>query len=319
MRPWWKQIAKMKISSEVKVGVIGIVTLLVLIWGINYLKGKNILGSSYALHAFYDDAGGLENSASVLMNGVKVGYVESLELRPEQKPAIHLVLHIERAYPLRNGSIASLVSADLMGTRAIRIDPAEQGEYLEDQDSIASLIEADLFASLEEQIMPVMHKIGELAVTLDTLAVKLDTLATSDAARSSLQNLSEISESLKASLGGGGSLYESFQSLQSVTAMLEEQEDEIAATTVHLRSITEALDSAGVERIAEELALASSSFRQIMEQLASGEGSAGKLLYSDTLYMNLQHLVTDLDSLITDLNKNPGDYVRFSLFGKSQK
>ena len=123
MRPWLKQIAKMKISSEVKVSVIGIVTLLVLIWGINYLKGKNILASTYALHAFYDDAGGLENSAPVLMNGVKVGYVESLELRPEQKPAIHLVLHIERAYPLRKGSTAALISADLIGTRAIRIDP----------------------------------------------------------------------------------------------------------------------------------------------------------------------------------------------------
>jgi phospholipid/cholesterol/gamma-HCH transport system substrate-binding protein len=51
----------------------------------------------------------------------------------------------------------------------------------------------------------------------------------------------------------------------------------------------------------------------------SGQGTAGKLIYSDSLYYYLENLVSDLDSLIVDLNENPQDYVRFSLFGKSQK
>ncbi len=66
----------MKLSIEAKVGFIGIATLVVLIWGINYLKGRNILSSTYTLHAFYEDSGGLESSAPVLMNGVKIGYVD---------------------------------------------------------------------------------------------------------------------------------------------------------------------------------------------------------------------------------------------------
>ena len=90
----------MKLSSEAKIGVIGIVTIVVLIWGINYLKGRNILSSSYALHAFLDDAGGLESSASVLMNGVKIGFVKELILRPGDPNPISIILNIEKEFPL---------------------------------------------------------------------------------------------------------------------------------------------------------------------------------------------------------------------------
>ena len=108
----------------------------------------------------------------------------------------------------------------------------------------------------------------------------------------------------------------SFQNLESFTSMLESQEDELKSMTSHLNSISETVDSAGIDRIAAELIAASEAFTQLMTQLNSGEGSMGKLLYSDTLYAQLQNLVVDLDSLIVDLNENPRDYVRFSVFGK---
>ncbi len=76
----------MKISSEAKVGIIGIVTLVVLIWGINYLKGRNMLSSNYELHAFYENSLGLESSSPVLMNGFKIGYIEEIKLEPEASP-----------------------------------------------------------------------------------------------------------------------------------------------------------------------------------------------------------------------------------------
>jgi phospholipid/cholesterol/gamma-HCH transport system substrate-binding protein len=89
--------------------------------------------------------------------------------------------------------------------------------------------------------------------------------------------------------------------------------------TSHLKSVSEALDSAGIDRLTEELVAATVQFKLLLEQLNSGEGTAGKLIYSDTLYYHLENLVSDLDSLVMDLNENPQNYVRFSLFGNSQK
>ena len=83
----------MKISSEAKVGLIGIATLVLLIWGINYLKGRNILNSTYTLHAFYEDSGGLENSSPILMQGIKIGYIDDIELQQGQELPVHVIIH----------------------------------------------------------------------------------------------------------------------------------------------------------------------------------------------------------------------------------
>lgn len=306
----------MKISSEAKVGLIGVATLALLIWGINYLKGRNIFNSTYTLHAFYENSGGLENSSPVLMQGMKIGFVDAIELQPTKDLPVHVILHLEKQYGVGLGSTAILFSADLLGSRAVRIESSGTDALMKHNDTILASTEADMIASLSTQVMPVMKQIGDLSESLDSVVHKLDKLLDSEAPAEALQDLSEISASLSTSLSPGGALYISFQNLASFSAMMESQEEELISMTGHLNSISETVDSAGIDRIAEELQAASGAFTQLMTQLNSGEGSMGKLFYSDTLYMQLQNLVLDLDSLIVDLNENPKDYVRFSLFGK---
>ena len=101
--------------------------------------------------------------------------------------------------------------------------------------------------------------------------------------------------------------------------MLSEQEETFASMTSNLNSVSQALDSARVDLLSQELTAATQQFKTLMTQLNSGEGTLGRLFYSDSLYLHLDQLVTDLDSLIVDLNENPKKYVHFSLFGKSQK
>jgi len=309
----------MKISIEAKVGLIGIVTLVVLIWGINYLKGRNILNSTYTLYAQYQDSGGLEKSAPVLMNGIKIGYVEAIDLQVGAMHPVGITLQIEKTYPMSAGSRAVLFSADLLGGKAIRIETSQKEGYLVDQDTIQSAIEPDLFSSIADQAVPVMQQFGQLATSLDTLAVRLDDLLSSDAPNNTLEHISDISALLLISLKPGGSLYESFNNLESFSSMLAAQEEEIASMTSHLNSVSEALDSAGIDKVSQELVATTREFRLLLEQINSGEGTAGKLIYSDTLYYHLENLISDLDSLIIDLNENPQDYVHISLFGKSQK
>lgn len=306
----------MKISSEAKVGMIGIATLVLLIWGINYLKGRNILNSTYTLHAYYENSGGLESSSPVLMQGMKIGYVDDIELKPGAPLPVHVVLHLEKQYPVNIGSTSILYSADLLGSRAIRIESPESGQIMQHNDTLLTAFETDMLASLSSQVMPVMDQIGDLSESLDSVVHKIDKLLDSEAPGATMENLSEISASLSTSLSPGGALYRSFQSLESFTAMLQSQENEIKSMTGHLNSISETVDSAHIDRIANELMAASTAFTQLMTQLNSGEGSMGKLFYSDSLYVQLENLVVDLDSLIVDLNENPKDYVRFSLFGK---
>jgi phospholipid/cholesterol/gamma-HCH transport system substrate-binding protein len=306
----------MKLSSEAKIGLIGIATLAILIWGINYLKGRNILNGNYTLHAYFADAGGMEESSSLFMQGIKVGYIDNIELQQELTRPVHVTMHVEKKYPVTAGAIAVLYSTDVLGTRAVRIESSPSGTYLEHGDTLNSAIEADIFTSIGTQVMPVMEQVGSLAESLDSIVQKLDDLLESETTTGTLEDLRNISASLSSSLNQGGALYNSFHNLEAFSSMLESQEDEFISMATHLTSISETLDSAGIDRISMELQAAAEAFNQLMVQLNSGQGSMGKLFYSDTLYVQLQDLVVSLDSLVTDLSENPQDYVRFSLFGK---
>ncbi|MCK4751104.1 MAG: hypothetical protein KAT15_28795, partial [Bacteroidales bacterium] len=87
----------------------------------------------------------------------------------------------------------------------------------------------------------------------------------------------------------------------------------------HLNSIGQSLDSANLGQVAEGLDAVSYQFEKLLDQVNSGEGTMGKLFYSDQLHTDLDHLIADLDTLITDLHENPQNYVRISVFGGSKK
>jgi len=306
----------MKLSSEAKIGLIGIATLAILIWGINYLKGRNILNGNYTLHTYFENAGGMEESSPVYMQGIKIGYIDHIELQQGLALPVHVSMHVEKKYPVPEGSIAVLFSADILGSRAVRIKSGASGAPLDHNDTIPAAVETDIFTSISSQVMPVMEQIGTLAESMDSIVHRIDGLLESESTTGTLEDLRNISASLASSLDPGGALYNSFNNLESFSASLKAQEDEFESMVIHLNSISEAVDSAGIDRIAGELNAAAEAFNQLMEKLNSGEGSMGKLFYSDTLYAQLQNLVVSLDSLVTDLSENPQDYVRFSLFGK---
>jgi len=309
----------MKISIEAKIGIIGIATLAVLIWGINYLKGRNILTSSVSVEAYMDDAQGLESSTPVVMNGIKIGYVRSVTLRTDEDPPIRCELAIEKAYPIGSGSVAVIHSSDIIGTKAIRIEKSPGDGVLKSGDTIRIISEPDMLTSLQSQLTPIMEQVGSLAVSMDSLASALEATVGSEDIRLTLENLRRISSSLDLALRAGGSLDQSFSNIASFTESLTEQEEELSRMTEHFSSFSEQLDNARIDQLSENLIEATDQFKQLLEQINQGEGSAGKLIYSDSLYGKLEILVTDLDLLIRDLNENPQDYVHFSLFGKSKK
>ena len=308
----------MKLSTEAKTGIIGVVLLAVLIWGINFLKGKNILRKTYTLYALYQDAGGMNEDAPVMMNGVQIGYVDRIRFRPGEKPPVTLFLNIENTYPLPRGSVVELYSSDLLGTKAVRVRSSGSENILYDGDTLKTAVLPDILTTLQDRITPVLQQIGALAVTLDSMGKSMDAVIGSETTRQTMNHLSSISHSLSNTMAEGGSLEMTFANLESFSSMLKAQEDEISSMVGHLQSISESADSAGIDTLTGTLASAASQMEKLLEKINSGTGNAGRLVYSDTLMLNLETLVSDLDHLVRDLKENPGDYVQISLIGRSK-
>lgn len=309
----------MKISIEAKIGIIGLVSIAVLIWGINYLKGRNILRSTYLLHALYQDAGGLEESAPVMMRGMKVGYVDQVLYLPEKNPPIRIDLSIEKEYDIPTGSAAELYSADLLGTKAIRINRGTGTGTLGHHDTIPAATVPDMISNLQDRILPVMERVSSLTLTLDSLALSARLMMEKGPVRESLENIAVLTASLKGSLGAGGSLEEILNNVRAFTAMLEDQQEEFASAIARLDTLGSQLTDAEIHRVAQSMERSLDELAILLGKVNSGEGSAGRLFYSESLYNSLDSLAGNLDMLIRDLRENPGDYVHFSLFGRSGK
>ncbi len=308
----------MKLRSEISVGIIVLATLLVSVWGINYLKGKNMLRKTYRLHVSYPQSGGLEESASVFLRGIKIGYVEAIQL-DLNKEGVDVCLEIEKKYPLPRGSKALLISADLLGSRAIRMEPGRSAALLSHGDTIIGSEEPGMLAKLETQAGPLMKNVNSLATSLDSLAGILNQLLKEGQTQEILNNMAESTASLKALLEKGGNLDASLKNMETITALVANREGEIDSLMVNLKTISGNLASAKLDSLSLNMQALLEQAGFMMEQVNSGEGSVGAFIYSDTLHTSLTRLIIDLDSLVNDLAENPEDYVQISVFGKSDR
>ena len=68
----------MKISNETRVGILATFAIVIVILGINFLRGKSVFSRNVVFYAKYHDVVGLAASNPVMLYGVKVGQVDQL-------------------------------------------------------------------------------------------------------------------------------------------------------------------------------------------------------------------------------------------------
>jgi phospholipid/cholesterol/gamma-HCH transport system substrate-binding protein len=306
----------MKIASEVKIGITGVLTVIVIIWGINYLKGVNILSSTYQLIATYDHIDGIEPSANVMLNGFKIGAVDKIIFESEKGIPFTLFMEIDKNYKIRSGSSAEIYSADLLGSKSIRILQSTQDGYVSDGDTLHSKISGDIISSLLDELSPLLRNLDNAVQTLDSTGASLNKLLNDPGIAQLISNMDQLSGSVKEQFSESGDLNRSLESMREFAESLSSQNESIRNTISNVENLTSKLNNGNIDSLLHHLNSLSENLAGITSGLKEGEGTAGKLLTEDSLYHLINQLVADLDSLIVDVNKNPKKYVSFSLFGK---
>jgi len=309
----------MKIKSEIRIGIIGIITVIAVIWGINFLKGKNIFTSKNVYLATYSNIAGLERSASVYMDGYAVGLVERVTYDPQTSPAFSVTMELEEKYSIPKGSRAEIFSEDLLGTKAVRIRRAETSSFHSTGDTLRSAVIPDMISALLNDFEPLLGSINRLAATLDSTGQSMRKLMDNPETKQIVSNLEDASQSMKDQLAAGSDLSQTMKSLSAISENLVKRENEINGIIHDLESITGTLESAPLDTIMNEIRSVSAGLSEITVDIRSGKGSAGLLISSDSLYNQVNTLVNNLDILVNDLNENPGKYLHFSVFGGSKK
>lgn len=134
----------MKLSVEVKLGIIITASIAVVIWGLNFLKGKNILKPANDYYALYNNVSGLDKNAKVFYKGYRVGQVDKIYFNEDGSGTLTVAMSINKPYKLPLNAVAEVYSADLMGTKAIRIMGTESGRLHKPGDTLRTSISPGL-------------------------------------------------------------------------------------------------------------------------------------------------------------------------------
>jgi len=312
----------MKISTEVKLGIIITVAIAVTIWGINFLKGRNILKPANNYYAFYDDVGGLDINAKVYMNGFRIGQVDEIYFDENGKVNLVVVMGISKPFQIPDKSIAEVFSADLMGTKAIRIIKSESDQMHQPGDTLITSFSPGLDQQIQNQIIPLKDKTENLIETVDSLLQDLNYIFDESAQKSlheSILNLERTTGHLNEMLTDEGKFNRMIQNIESITSNIQNNNEEIANAISNLSSISDSVARSELRTAINRANESLDQTHQILQKINKGEGNIGLLVNNDSLYYNLESLTGEIDKLVKDLQENPKKYIHVSVFGGGDK
>lgn len=299
----------MKFTKEIKIALVSIFGIVVLFFGLQFLKGLSVFSSDNAMYVAFTDATGLSVSSPVYANGYRVGVVKALDYDYDPHGKIIAEIGLNKQMRVPRGSRAELAS-DLLGNIKINLvlgdDPLNM---IGVGDTISGGMEAGIMSKVGE-MMPV---IMDIAPKLDSIMTSLNLLLADPALRNTLHNVEGMTQNLNATS----------QELKTLSASLNREVptmmNKANGVLDNTQQLTHNLSQIDVEVMNAKVNQTLANVEQMTQRLNSNEGTLGLLMRDPSLYNNLSATAASADSLLTDLKAHPKRYVHFSIFGKKDK
>lgn len=325
---------KLNLSKEVKAGIILFAGVFFLVWGINFLKGKDFFSSQKKYYVIYERVDGLISSNPVAVNGLKIGTVRSLEIIPDNSGRILAALNISSNVSIPKNSAAQIYSTDLLGTKSVRILLGDSKEPAQQGDTLIADMQQSLSQDINAQVAPIKQKAEALLSSMDSVLVIFqsvfnestrDNLKKSFASIStSLNSIQHISSKLDNILGDqqnniGGII----KNLRSISDNINKNNENISKAIENFASISDEIAKANLAATLGSTKKSLEETSKMLDKINRGEGTLGQLTNNDSLYNNLNNAAHSLDALMKDFKQNPKRYFNFSVVsfgsGKSKQ
>ena len=304
-------------NKEIRTGIIAIFTIVVLIYGINYLKGLNILDKNRIFHAKYDNIDGLLKGSVISLNGFNVGIVSNISLQSDNSLLVSVKINEDFDVPVN--SILKISNQDLMGTKGISVILGNSDLLAKNNDTLIAEIENSLQDEVNKQILPLKNKAEGLISSVDSLMVIFTSVLNTDARKnlaSSFKNLDEtfilMSESMKELnklvVTNEKNISNSIKNFESITGNISDNNESIENILKKMSSISDSVSSKDIGDIIKNL-------NNITNKISVGQGNLGLLNSDDQLYRNIEKTTNDISILVEEIKKDPKKYFNFSVLG----
>lgn len=299
---------KKLISKEFVIGISVIVALVILFFGIDYLKGINMLSPSNFYYIDCENVSGLEVSSPVSIDGFKVGQVREISYNYEKPGKIKVLLAVNKKLRIPDNSYAELAST-LMGGGYVDIKVGNSSKPLEIGSEIPVKASHDLMASISNDVMPAVNRI---LPRVDTLLMNLNTLVEDPALSQSIKRLDAITANVDGLTSGLNNAMQRdvpvvLRNAKSLTTKLDTVSANLIALSNSLKQLPLSTTIDNVNDITNNLS-------KFSDQLNNQSSTLGQLTTNDELYRKLNTVVANIDSLVVDIKKNPKRYISIKVF-----
>lgn len=315
-----------KISNEVKIGALVLVSLFILIFGFNFLRGKGVFASGNTYYTTYENVGGLTEAANVMINGYKVGKISSIDMQEDHTFKVRFLL--DKEIKVYDGVFIKLGSDNLLaGTKVVNLiypQPAPSNPvYLKDGSFIPNEPTQDLMSGLTDNVKPILSTANKAVSSLDSILLSVNRIVNDDARlhidqslnhiENATRDLSKLANALSAQTANLAGV---IQNANQITGNLAQSNGQITNTLNNLSDFSNQLKGAPVQQTLTDLQGAVANLNKTINSLTTKDGSLGLLVNDPTLYNNLNSTLRSLDIMLTDLKKNPSKYINISVLGR---
>lgn len=296
-------------SKEVKIALVAICGLVILFFGMNFLKGLNLFESSSRYYITFKDISGLASSSPIYADGYKVGVVKGINYDYNRQGEILVEADINPELRIPGGSSAEIVSDMLGNVKVNLLLSNNMRQRVEPGQTIQGGINDGALGKMKDMIPYVMSILPKL----DSIAGSLNLLLADPAIAQSLHNVQSITSDLTVTTKQLNTLVAGLN--KNVPGMMDKANGVLDNTN----QLTANLAQVDVAGTMAKVDATLSNVEQLTAKLNSNEGSLGLLMRDPALYNNLSSTMNSADSLLIDLKAHPKRYVHFSLFGRKDK
>lgn len=306
----------MKGKKEIFIALLVLTSIVLFYSGFGYLKGSNLFAAGRTYYAIYGNVAGINNDDPVSVNGFRIGKIRSSTLIPDEDVVI-LELEISHAgLNIPEDSKAIIANTGLLGGKEIDLEMGFSSVYLEAGDTISSGTEEDIFSSLSSSLEPFEKKALEAVVSIDSV-MKLVQLVLNEKNRT---NLEKSMSAVAVTMGNLNAVSVDLNELiTSESGKIKLIIDNLNKVSKDFSQISDSLKDIKFNETINRVNASLDNANSILGKINSGEGTMGKLVNNDSLYLYLESASKDLDLLLIDFKENPKRYVQFSVFGRKDK
>ncbi|WP_352421733.1 MlaD family protein [Proteiniphilum sp.] len=294
-----------KLSRNALIGLAFIASLVMIYFGINFLKGINVLKKQNQYYALFEDVSKLLISSPVYVKGYQIGLINKIEMVSDNPMRFAVGINLSEDVRIPRESYLEY-DVDMFGASTVNLVMGSSADFIQLGDTITGGKQFGLM----DGVANVMPKADSILLRVDSLIYSLNKIAANPAWEQSVKGIGSTVEQLN----------NSSKSLNRMMASLEKDIPEISSNltsvSADLKEVSGELNQMDMAGMFASIDETVNNLKLLTAKINSDDNSLGLLLNDTTLHDSLSITLGTAAKLLEDIRQNPDRYltIRVKLF-----